>query len=153
MQTDSFDALPAQHPILLVEDNPGDAELSLLALDRLGLQSSVVHARSGAQALDYLFRRGRYASLPPRQTALVFLDLKLPLGDGFSVLREMRAHASLAHTPVVMLTSSNEPSDRQRAYQAGASAYMCKPVDFVEFTEAMRYACKFWVDINQRAPG
>ena len=80
----------------------------------------------------------------------MFLDLKMPMLDGFAVLREIRSTPGLSTTPVVVLTSSNEPGDRRRAYEAGANAYMCKPVDFVEFMEAMRCACQFWIQVNHR---
>ena len=75
----------------------------------------------------------------------------MPMLDGFAVLREIRSSQDLSTTPVVVLTSSNEPGDRMRAYESGANAYMCKPVDFVEFMEAMRCACQFWIQVNHRA--
>lgn len=139
-------------PVLLVEDNPGDAELTLMALSRHGLGKRVVHSRDGVDALDYLHRRGDHAESTDLPPALVLLDLKMPMLDGFAVIRDMRKTPTLAHVPVVVLTSSNEPTDRLRAYEAGANAYMCKPVDFVEFMEAMRCACQFWMQVNQRAP-
>lgn len=139
-------------PVLLVEDNPGDAELTLMALSRHGLGKRVVHARDGVDALDYLHRRGDHAESTDPVPALVLLDLKMPMLDGFAVIRDMRKTPTLAHVPVVVLTSSNEPTDRLRAYESGANAYMCKPVDFVEFMEAMRCACQFWMQVNQRAP-
>jgi CheY-like chemotaxis protein len=136
--------------ILLVEDNAGDAELTMMAFERQGLGRRVVHVRDGVEAMDYLLRRGDYADRPPGAPVVAFLDLKMPMLDGFVVLREIRSHPAIAALPVVVLTSSNEPSDRTRAYQSGANAYMCKPVDFVEFMEAMRCACQFWTKINRR---
>lgn len=138
-------------PILLVEDNLGEAELTLMALARQGLGKRVTHARDGVDALDYLHRRGAYAGTDLAMPAVVFLDLKMPMLDGFAVIRDIRASAHLNKLPIVVLTSSNEPGDRCRAYEAGANAYMCKPVDFVEFMDAMRCACQFWLKINRRA--
>jgi two-component system response regulator len=136
--------------ILLVEDNAGDAELTMMAFERQSLSKRVVHVRDGVEALDYLLCRGAFASRPPGTPALVFLDLKMPMLDGFVVLSEIRAAPSICHVPVVVLTSSNVPTDRRRAYEAGANAYMCKPVDFVEFMESMRCACQFWTQVNHR---
>ena len=138
-------------PILLVEDNVGDAELTMMAFERQGLSRRVVHVRDGLEAMDYLLRRGSFAQRPAVHPALVFLDLKMPMVDGFVVLKEIRATRGLSMLPVVVLTSSNEPGDRRRAYEAGANAYMCKPVDFVEFMESMRCACQFWTKVNWQA--
>ena len=145
-----MEILQGSDPVLLVEDNPGDAELTMMALSRQGLGKRVVHARDGVEALDYLLRRGDFSDIGPGNPAVVFLDLKMPMLDGFAVLREIRSTPGLSTTPVVVLTSSNEPGDRRRAYEAGANAYMCKPVDFVEFMEAMRCACQFWIQVNHR---
>jgi CheY-like chemotaxis protein len=136
--------------ILLVEDNAGDAELTMMAFERQGLAKRVIHVRDGVEAMDYLARRGNHAQRTPGNPALVFLDLKMPMLDGFVVLKEIRSTLGLTTLPVVVLTSSNEPGDRRRAYEAGANAYMCKPVDFVEFMESMRCACQFWLKVNRR---
>ena len=137
--------------ILLVEDNAGDAELTMMAFERQGLGKRVVHVRDGVDAMDYLLCRGSFGQRLPGTPMLVFLDLKMPMLDGFVVLKEIRASHRLATLPVVVLTSSNEPGDRRRAYECGANAYMCKPVDFVEFMESMRCACQFWTKVNRRA--
>ncbi|GAA6142897.1 response regulator [Hydrogenophaga sp. 5NK40-0174] len=139
-------------PILLVEDNPDDAELTRLALARHGLQDRVVHVSDGMQALDYLYRRDRFADRPPANPSLVLLDLKMPLLDGIGVLREVKSTDHLRSIPIVVLTSSTEPSDLQRAYEAGTNAYIAKPTEFAEFLSAMKHVCEFWVNINQTAP-
>jgi len=140
-----------RNPILLVEDNAGDADLTLMALNRQGLGKRVVHMRDGVDALDYLHRRGVHQDNRDQSPVVMFLDLKMPMFDGFAVIREVRASERLRHIPIVVLTASNEPGDRQRAYAEGANAYLCKPVDFVEFMETMRCTCQFWIQLNQRA--
>lgn len=134
--------------ILLVEDNAGDAELTMMAFERQGLHRQVVHVRDGVEAVDYLSCRGRFAQRPPGNPAVVFLDLKMPMLDGFLVLHQIRLKPETSTVPVVILTSSNEPNDRRRAYELGANAYLCKPVDFVVFMDAMRCACQFWLSVN-----
>jgi CheY-like chemotaxis protein len=146
-----MDTVNTLETILLVEDNAGDAELTMMAFERHGLGPRVVHVRDGVEAIDYLLRRGVYVDRPRGSPALVFLDIKMPMLDGFVVLKEIRATPAIATVPVVVLTSSNEPGDRRRAYVNGANAYMCKPVDFVEFMESMRCACQFWTQVNRRA--
>jgi CheY-like chemotaxis protein len=108
--------------ILLVEDNPDDAELTRLALARHGLDGRVTHVSDGIQALDYLYRRDAFADRTGGNPVLVLLDLKMPLLDGIGVLREIKGSDSLRNIPVVVLTSSTEPSDLQRAYDAGTLA-------------------------------
>lgn len=139
-------------PILLVEDNPDDAELTRLALARHGLDDRVVHVSDGMQALDYLYRRDRFANRQGGNPSLVLLDLKMPLLDGIGVLKEVKSAQALRNIPIVVLTSSTEPSDLQRAYEAGTNAYIAKPTEFAEFLSAMRHVCEFWVNINQTAP-
>jgi len=138
--------------ILLVEDNPDDAELTKLALARHGLDGRVVHVSDGMQALDYLYRRDAYADRPAGNPILILLDLKMPLLDGIGVLREVKSADGLRTIPVVVLTSSTEPSDLQRAYDAGTNAYIAKPTEFAQFLSAMKHVCEFWVNINQAAP-
>lgn len=138
--------------ILLVEDNPDDAELTKLALARHGLEGRVVHVSDGMQALDYLYRRDGYADRPAGNPILILLDLKMPLLDGIGVLREVKGAETLRTIPVVVLTSSTEPSDLQRAYDAGTNAYIAKPTEFAQFLSAMKHVCEFWVNINQAAP-
>lgn len=138
--------------ILLVEDNPDDAELTRLALARHGVDGRVTHVSDGMQALDYLFRRGPYAQRSGGNPILVLLDLKMPLLDGIGVLKEIKNADQLHNIPVVVLTSSTEPSDLQRAYDAGTNAYIAKPTEFSQFLSAMKHVCEFWVNINQTAP-
>jgi len=138
--------------ILLVEDNPDDAELTRLALARHGLDNRVTHVSDGMQALDYLYRRDAFSDRPGGNPALILLDLKMPLLDGIGVLREIKGSEQLHNIPVVVLTSSTEPSDLQRAYSAGTNAYMAKPTEFSQFLNAMKHLCEFWIHINQTAP-
>ncbi|GAB4090331.1 response regulator [Hydrogenophaga soli] len=139
-------------PILLVEDNPDEAELTRLALSRHGPEVQVVHVTNGQDALDYLFRRGAFHSRISPDPTVVLLDLKMPVLDGFGVLAQIKASDRLRHTPVVVLTSSSEPSDLLRAYAQGTNAYMAKPTDFGEFLAAMKHVCEFWLRINRPAP-
>lgn len=138
--------------ILLVEDNPDDAELTRLALARHGLDGRVTHVSDGLQALDYLYRRAAFAQRVGGNPTLVLLDLKMPLMDGIGVLKEIKGSEALHNIPVVVLTSSTEPSDLQRAYDAGTNAYIAKPTEFSQFLSAMKHVCEFWIHINQTAP-
>lgn len=138
--------------ILLVEDNPDDAELTKLALARHGLDGRVVHVSDGMQALDYLYRRDGFSNRKGGDPILVLLDLKMPLLDGIGVLREIKGSDTLCNIPVVVLTSSTEPSDLQRAYDAGTNAYIAKPTEFAQFLSAMKHVCEFWININQCSP-
>ena len=138
--------------ILLVEDNPDDAELTRLALARHGLDERVTHVSDGMQALDYLYRRDRFASCTAGNPSLILLDLKMPLLDGIGVLHEIKGSSQLHNIPVVVLTSSTEPSDLLRAYEAGTNAYIAKPTEFSQFLSAMKHVCEFWININQTAP-
>jgi CheY-like chemotaxis protein len=137
--------------ILLVEDNPDDAELTKLALARHGLDGRVTHVSDGMQALDYLYRRDGFRPCGWQPRAGV-LDLKMPLLDGIGVLKEIKGSDALRNIPVVVLTSSTEPSDLQRAYEAGTNAYIAKPTEFAQFLSAMKHVCEFWININQTAP-
>ncbi len=140
-------------PILLVEDNPKDLELTLLALEKCNLANEVVTVRDGAEALDYLFRRGFCADRPPGNPAFMLLDVKLPKVDGIEVLEQMRADEGLRTIPVVMLTTSSEEQDILRSYEFGANAYVVKPVMFEAFIEAVRALGAFWAVVNAPPPG
>jgi CheY-like chemotaxis protein len=140
-------------PILLVEDNPNDLELTLIALERSQLANEVVVVRDGADALDYLHARGPYASREQGNPAVVLLDLKLPKVDGMEVLAEIRGDAGLKSVPVVMLTSSKEEQDLIRSYELGVNAYVVKPVDFAEFVRAIADLGIFWAVLNEPPPG
>ena len=140
-------------PILLVEDNPNDLELTLIALEKSQLANEVIIVRDGAEALDYLMCRGEYAKRQAGNPAVVLLDLKLPKVDGLEVLREIRATTGLKSTPVVMLTSSKEEQDLLRSYELGVNAYVVKPVDFTEFVRAIADLGIFWAVLNEPPPG
>ncbi|NYE21814.1 response regulator [Pigmentiphaga litoralis] len=140
-------------PILLVEDNPHDLELTLIALEKSQLANDVIITRDGADALDYLQRRGAHADRDEGNPAVVLLDLKLPKVDGLEVLKVIRGDASLKATPVVMLTSSNEESDLVRAYDLGVNAYVVKPVIFQDFVRAIGDLGVFWAVLNEPPPG
>jgi two-component system response regulator len=142
-----------EHVILLVEDNSSDEELTLLALRKGNTPNKIVVARDGAEALDYLFGRGAYAG---RDTGdipqAVLLDLNLPKISGVEVLRAIRADARTKMLPVVILTSSKEKRDLAEGYASGANSYIVKPVDFVQFSEAVQQLGKYWTALNQPPP-
>lgn len=140
-------------PILLVEDNPKDLELSLLALERSNLANEVVTVRDGAEAIDYLFRQGDYQSRPEGNPAVVLLDLKLPKVDGIEVLERVRSVDHLRSIPVVMLTTSREEKDLVRSYKLGVNAYVVKPIEFDEFIAAIQDLGVFWAVLNEPPPG
>jgi CheY-like chemotaxis protein len=139
--------------ILLVEDSPRDAELILDAFEGHQLANEVVHVRDGADALDYLYRRGQFAGRPEGQPALMLLDLKLPKVDGLEVLRQVKRDATLKLIPVVMMTSSREEHDLLESYQLGVNAYVVKPMKFHDFVEAVKQVGRFWAIINEVPPG
>ncbi|MBA1193310.1 MAG: chemotaxis protein CheY [Pseudomonas sp.] len=140
-------------PILLVEDNPRDLELTLLALERSQLANEVIVIRDGADALDYLFQRNAFADRDPGNPAVMLLDLKLPKVDGLEVLKIVRETPALRSIPTVMLTSSREEPDLERAYELGVNAYVVKPVDFKEFVAAISDLGLFWAVLNEPPPG
>ena len=140
-------------PILLVEDNPKDLELTLVALEKTQLANQVITLRDGAEALDYLFRRGQYATRAEGNPAVILLDLKLPKVDGLQVLEKIKEDPALRSTPVVMLTSSREEKDLIRSYNLGVNAYVVKPVGFGEFIEAISDLGIFWAVLNEPPPG
>lgn len=140
-------------PILLVEDDPRDLELTLLALERSQLANEVVVVRDGAQALEYLMQEGEFAKRPSGNPAVVLLDLKLPKVTGLEVLEAVRASPALKSLPVVMLTSSHEETDLLRSYELGVNAYVVKPVDFRQFVQAISELGIFWAVVNEPPPG
>jgi DNA-binding response OmpR family regulator len=140
-------------PILLVEDDKRDVELTLIALERSQLANDVIVLRDGAQALDYLMREGDHAARPEGNPAVILLDLKLPKVDGLEVLRVVRATEALRSVPVVMLTSSHEETDVLRSYELGVNAYVVKPVDFKRFVAAIADLGVFWAVLNEPPPG
>ena len=140
-------------PILLVEDNPKDLELTLLALEKSHLANDVVTVRDGVEALDYLFRQGQYADRAVGNPAVVLLDLKLPKVDGLQVLKAVKEDEGLRAVPVVMLTASREEQDLVRSYALGANAFVVKPVAFKDFLEAIQDLGVFWAVLNEPPPG
>lgn len=139
--------------ILLVEDNPDDAALTLRAFKRSHLINPISVARDGVEALDFLFARDAYVGrVDEPLPALVLLDLKLPRLDGLGVLRAIRADARTRFLPVVILTSSKEEEDLISGYSLGANSYVRKPVDFAEFMEAAKVLGIFWMILNQLPP-
>ncbi|HCB44536.1 response regulator [Halopseudomonas pachastrellae] len=135
--------------ILLVEDNPDDIALMLHALNDNRIANPVVVAEDGEQALQTLFGTNEQAE--SGAPALILLDLNLPKRNGLEVLRELRNHPDTRLVPVVILTSSLEPSDRLNAYQAGANSYLRKPVDFDEFVHVAQQVGSYWLGLNQPA--
>lgn len=138
--------------ILLVEDNANDVELTLAALNEYHLVNDVDVVRDGEEALDYLYKRGKYEARETQEPAVVLLDLKLPKVDGLEVLEKIKADDNLKTVPVVMLTSSREEPDLVRSYQLGVNAYVVKPVEFSEFMNALKELGLFWAVINQLPP-
>jgi CheY-like chemotaxis protein len=138
--------------ILLAEDSANDVELTLAALAENHLANEVVVVRDGAQALDYLYRRGDFANRHNGNPAVVLLDLKMPKVDGLEVLRQIKQDAQLKTIPVVMLTSSREEQDLVRSYEYGVNAYVVKPVDFGEFMDAVKRLGGFWAVVNEVPP-
>lgn len=139
--------------ILLVEDDPKDIELTLEALADHHLANEVVVARDGAEALDYLYRRGPYTMRAGENPAVVLLDLKMPKVDGIQVLRQMKSDDQIRTIPVVILTSSRESRDLEECYKLGVNAYVVKPVQFSDFIEAVKQVGIFWAIVNEPPPG
>jgi CheY-like chemotaxis protein len=139
--------------ILLVDDSPRDTELALNALAQNNLANEVVALRDGAEALDYLYRRGQFADRGNGNPAVVMLDLKMPKVDGIEVLRQIKGDPQLKTIPVVVMTSSREEQDLVRSYELGVNAYIVKPVQFLEFVEAVKLVGSFWAVVNEPPPG
>ena len=144
--------MPALRPVLLVEDNPNDVELTLVALERSRLANPVVVARDGVEALDILFRRGNAPEGVSQLPSVVLLDIKLPRVDGLEVLERIRQEPRTRSIPVVMLTSSREEQDLIRSYGLGVNAFVVKPVGHREFFEAIRDIGAFWAVLNEPPP-
>jgi CheY-like chemotaxis protein len=139
--------------ILIVEDDPKDVELTLTALEEYNLANEVVVTGNGAEALDYLYCRGKFSTRSSDNPAVILLDLKLPKVDGLEVLRQIKSDDNLKMIPVVVLTSSREEKDMVASYKLGVNAYVVKPVDFHEFVNAIRELGIFWAIINAPPPG
>jgi two-component system response regulator len=137
-------------PILLVEDNPDDEELTRRAFERSNIANALDVVRDGQEALDYLLGTDEAPAKPT--PALILLDLKLPKVDGLAVLKEIRAHEHTRLVPVVILTSSSEETDLISGYGSGANSYVRKPVDFDQFSDSVRQLGLYWLVVNQAPP-
>ena len=139
--------------ILLVEDNPDDEALAIRALKRNHISNEIVVAHDGVEALDYLFGTGVYAGRDIRvKPTVILLDLKLPRVDGIEVLRRLREDERTSLVPVVVLTTSNEEQDLLDSYSQGCNSYIRKPVDFIQFSEAIRQLGMYWLLMNEPPP-
>lgn len=138
----------AERLILLVEDDPDDEELTLRALRKADVANEIEVCRDGQDALDFIFCKGEYSTRPPVLPIAILLDLKLPKLDGVELLKRLRDDDRTKHIPVVMLTSSGEQEDMERAYAAGANSYIRKPVDFADFADAVARLAVYWGSMN-----
>lgn len=139
--------------ILLVEDDPRDIELTLVALEEYNLANEIAVARDGVEALDYLYRRGSFSQRAPGNPVLIMLDLKMPRLDGIQVLRQLKNEEQLRLIPVVVLTSSRHSADLEACYQLGVNSYVVKPVRFTEFVEAVKQIGLLWALLNEPPRG
>jgi len=136
--------------ILLVEDNPDDAELTIRALKKNNIINHIVHLKDGDEALDFLFRNGEYANLSyNNHPKFILLDLKMPKVNGKEVIRQLKANPSTASIPIVVLTSSKEDPDIETCYQLGVNSYIVKPVGFENFTKSVAQLGLYWMLLNQ----
>ncbi len=142
--------MPRTLDILLVEDNPNDVELALYVFRRNGIADRVRVVGDGEEALEFLQCRGNFAGrFRSEGPAIILLDLKLPRVDGFQFLQRMRSDERLRTIPVIILSTSNEPSDIIRSYALGANSYIVKPVEFERFVDAVRNIVRYWLTMNQ----
>jgi CheY-like chemotaxis protein len=148
----NFTMMTVVRRILLAEDSANDVELTLTALAEHRLANQVDVVRDGAEALDYLHRRGEFGDRAPGNPAVMLLDLKMPKVSGLEVLRAIKADPALMTIPVVMLTSSREEGDLVKSYELGVNAYVVKPVDFADFVGAVRHLGTFWALVNEAPP-
>jgi len=136
--------------ILIVEDNPTDAELMIRALKKHNLANELFVAEDGQQALDFIFCKGQFESRHPlKSIKVIFLDLKLPKINGLEVLKEIKSNPETKKLPVVIITSSKEDPDIKAAYELGANCYVVKPVDFDDFVKSMQHTGLFWLLVNE----
>ncbi len=142
-----------EKPILLVEDNPDDEDLTIRAFRKNGITNEIIVVRDGQEALDYLFCQGEHSGRDPNVTlSVILLDLNLPKVSGLNVLRQLREDARTKLLPVVVLTSSKEEKDLVESYKLGANSFVRKPVDFTEFHEAVRHLGLYWLLLNEGPP-
>jgi two-component system response regulator len=136
--------------ILLVEDNPDDADLTIRALKKNGLASSILHLQDGEEALDFIFCKGAYSGrVFEEMPKLLILDLKMPKVDGIEVLRQVKSDSRTKVMPVVLFTSSNEERDITKSYQSGVNSYIVKPVEFESFVKVVSDVGLYWLSLNQ----
>ncbi|MET0534459.1 MAG: response regulator [Steroidobacter sp.] len=138
--------------ILLADDNPTDAELTIRALEIGGVSQQVVWVQDGEAALHYVFRQGVYAQRVSGNPKLMLLDLHMPKSDGLDVLAQIKADPKTRSTPVVIMSSSDQESDMARSYEAHANSYIVKPVDFKQFTDQVSLLGQYWTRINRAGP-
>jgi CheY-like chemotaxis protein len=138
--------------ILLAEDNPNDAELTIEALKENNLANRVVTVTDGVEALEYLNYEGKYKDRKRGNPAVLLLDIKMPRMDGIEVLEAIRSNVKLKMLPVVMLTSSREEPDLKKCYSLGVNAYVVKPVNFRDFLDAVKHIGVFWAILNEQPP-
>jgi CheY-like chemotaxis protein len=138
--------------ILIVDDSPKDVELTLSALGERILANSVVVAEDGEEALDYLYKRGKFADYEKGNPVVILLDIKMPKMNGIEVLKHIRSDPKLKFIPVIMVTSSREEKDLVESYRLGANSYVVKPVDIGQFMEAIRTLGQYWAIINELPP-
>ena len=143
--------MSAIRTILLAEDSPADAEMSIDALREAHLANPIVHVEDGVEVLDYLYARGAYANRRDGLPAVLLLDIKMPRMDGLEVLQKIRADDQFQRLPIVILSSSREESDLARSWDLGVNAYVVKPVDVDQFFKAIKTLGTFWAVINQPA--
>jgi CheY-like chemotaxis protein len=137
--------------ILIVDDSPKDVELTISALGEKNLANEVVVAEDGEEALDYLYKRGKFANEKGFPSAII-LDIKMPKMDGIEVLQHIRSDPKFKFIPVIMVTSSREERDLVESYKLGANSYVVKPVDIVQFIDAIKVLGQYWAVINQLPP-
>ncbi|MFT3735613.1 MAG: response regulator [Rhodocyclaceae bacterium] len=137
--------------ILLVEDNPLDAELSLRGLETVRKQHSIQWLKDGQEALDYIYCEGRFIAREKIDPGLILLDLKMPRVDGMEVLSRLKGDPTKKNIPVVVMTSSQEEKDVVKSYDLGANSYVVKPVNYEDLTEVARQAGLYWLSVNHRA--
>jgi two-component system response regulator len=138
--------------ILIVDDSPKDIELTIAALAEKNLANEIIVAEDGEEALDYLYRRGKFADYDDGNPAVMLLDIKMPKMNGIEVLRHIRSNSAFTSIPVIMLTSSGEERDLVESYKLGANAYVVKPVDIDQFIDAIKILGQFWAVINRQPP-
>ncbi|MGH1363524.1 MAG: response regulator [Calditrichia bacterium] len=138
-----------QKHILLAEDNEQDMELTLMALKKANLNMAIEVVRDGQEALEYVFKRGRFVTRQTGDPIVILLDLKMPRINGLEVLEQIKSDPGAANIPVVMLTSSREEIDKTKSYSLGVNAYVVKPVDYKKFSDSLKQLGHFWAHINE----